>query len=173
MFIIKHIFGNLVSRFICLIIVCFSPNLQAQDSKEALENALVSYSQQDYKKIVVLLTNWPPELLVDKTQKIMAYDILAQAYFFNSQVDSAQKTLNRILNLQPDYDVQQPLYPQEYINIVNEVKENRARLVKKSLFRNKWLWFGSVAVSSVAAYLIFKKNEKKVLPYPPEPPGFR
>lgn len=153
-----------------LLAVCF--NLQAQDCDNALEDALESFGQQRYNLIIALLTDCPPGQMLDKTQKIIAYDLLAQAYFVNSQVDSAKVALNNLLDLQPEYAPQPPQYSEEFIRTVDEVRDESAREEAKSLFRNKWFWIGGAAASSVAAFLIFSKGgEPALLPEAPDPPG--
>lgn len=165
---------NKVLYFTTLMLVSLSSNLLAQECEDALEDALESFGQQRYNVIIALLTDCPPARFPDKTQQIMAYDLLAQAYFFNSQSDSVKGTLNRLLDLQPEYTVQPPQYAAEFIGMVEEVKDERARLENRSIFRNKWFWIGGVAVTSVTTYFILsRKSASEVLPDAPDPPTIR
>ncbi len=164
------------NKFFCLIAVmaaCFSSNLLAQECETALEDALESFAQQRYNQIIGLLTDCPPERLLERTKKIVAYELLALAYFANNQGDSTKPVLNHLLDLQPSYAPQAPQYTVEFIKIVEEVKAKRAQREGGSIFRNKWLWLGGgVAASSVAAFLIAKKEKSKLLPEAPDPPNF-
>jgi len=160
--------------FIITIIVSLSSSLFSQDCENALEDALEYFGQQRYNMIVALFIDCPPGQLPDKTQQIMSYELLAQAYFFNSQADSVKGILNRLLDLQPDYTVQPPQYAADYISMVEELRDERARLESRSIFRNKWFWIGGVAVTSVTTYFILsKKSASEVLPDAPDPPVIR
>ena len=168
MFISKHHF------IAALLIACSALNLFAQDCDTALEDALESFGQRDYIRIITFMTDCPPELLVDKTQKIMAYDLLLQAYFVTGQVDSAKGSLNSLLDLQPDYAPQPPLYSEEFIVMVEQVKSERMQGEGGSIFRSTWFWVGGAAVSSVAAFLIFGgSGDPALLPEAPDAPGGR
>ena len=156
---------------IALLTVCLSFNLLAQECETTLEDAWESFSQQDYAQIITFLTDCPPELLVDKAQKTLAYDLLSQTYFVTGQVDSAKANLNRLLDLQPDYAPQPPQYSEEFIVMVAQVRRERMRGESRSMFRNKWFWVGGVAASSVAAFLIFRGGDPALLPEAPDPPG--
>ena len=158
--------------FLSLFLAACFCNLFAQDCDTALEDALESFGQRDYIQIITLMTDCPPELLVDKTQKTMAYDLLLQAYFVTGQVDSAKGSLNSLLDLQPDYAPQPPLYSEKFIGMVEQVKRERVQGESASIFRSKWFWVGGVAVSSVAAFLIFGgSGDPALLPEAPDPPG--
>jgi len=166
----------MLKKVLCLALfltACFS-NLLAQDCDTALEDALESFGQRDYIRIITFMTDCPPELLVDKTQKIMAYDLLLQAYFVTGQVDSAKGSLNSLLDLQPDYAPQPPLYSEKFIGMVEQVRKERVQGESASIFHNKWFWVGGVAASSVAAFLIFGgSGDPALLPEAPDPPGGR
>jgi hypothetical protein len=153
-----------------LMAVCLSSNLFAQQCETALEDALESFAQQRYHLIIALLTDCPPERLVEKTKKIVAYELLARAYFANNQAEAAKAALNLMLDLQPNYEPQPPQYAEEFIRLVEKVKAERARREGRSIFRSKWFWAGGLAASSTAAYFIFKKEKPKLLPEAPDPP---
>ena len=147
-------------------------NLQAQECETALEDALENFDQQRYNQLIGLLTDCPPERFLERTRKIVAYELLARAYFARTQLDSARASLNHLLDLQPNYAPQPPQYSEEFIKTVDDVKNERARSETRSIFRNKWFWMGGVAVSSVTAFLIFNKKEgPALLPEAPDPPG--
>ncbi|MGH7594879.1 MAG: hypothetical protein ACREOI_00945 [bacterium] len=151
---------NKFFRLTALMAACFFSTLPAQECETALEDAMESFAQQRYNQIIGLLTDCPPERLLEKTQKIVAYELLALAYFANSQADSAKAALNHLLDLQPGYSPQAPQYAEEFIKIVEEIKTARARREGRSIFRHKWLWLGGVAASSTAAFFIFKKKNR-------------
>ena len=164
----------MLKKVFCLIAFTTSvaTSLFAQDCDTALEDALENFGQQRYNLIIALFKDCPPERLLDKTQKTMAYDLLAQAFFVNDQVDSSKTALNNLLDLQPGYAPQPPQYTEEFINTVEEVKDERARQIAKPILRNKWFWIGGVTASSVAAFFFFSKNQgSALLPEAPDPPG--
>jgi hypothetical protein len=163
------------NKILCLsalMAACFFSNLPAQQCETALEDAMESFAQQRYNQIIGLLTDCPPERLLEKTKKIVAYELLALAYFANDQIEPAKGALNLLLDLQPGYAPQPPQYAAEFIKLVDEIKAARARRESRSIFRNKWLWLGGVAASSTAAFFIFKKEKTKLLPEAPDPPNF-
>ena len=157
---------------IVLITIGLSSNLFSQDCENALEDALENLGQQRYNMIIALLTDCPPALFLERTQKIMAYELLAQAYFNMNQVDSSRAALNHLLDLQSEFDPRAPQYSEGFIGLLEDVKDIRARQENRSILRNKWFWVGSVAVTSVTAFFVFGKKDKTaaVLPEAPDPP---
>ncbi len=160
----------LITLLLCL---CVTSNLVAQECDTALEEALESFSEQNYTQVIALLTACPPERLLEKIKKTMAYELLAMSYFVSNRVDSAKVALQSLLDLQPGYSPQEPQYKKEFIKIVEEVRNERARHAARSLFRNKWFWMSGVAASSVVAFFLFSKEEgPALLPEAPDPPEF-
>jgi len=149
-----------------------SSSLRAQECDDALEEALESLGQEDYDHIIVMIADCPDKL-VEKTKKIVAYELLARSFFVNNKIELTKTHLNSLLELQPEYDPHPPQYSAEYIKLVADVKSERARR-ERSLLRSKWFWFGSVGATSVATFLILQGGGgPDLLPEAPDPPGIQ
>ncbi len=163
---------NRILYLTLLLSVCTPCNLSAQECENALEDAFESLGKQNYDQIILLLTDCPPERLLEKTKKILAYELLALAYFNNDRVELTKGALHKLLDLQPGYAPQTPQYTEEFIGLVEEVKNERVQPESGSIFHNKWFWIGGAAATSVTAFLFFNRQETKVLPEAPDPPDF-
>lgn len=160
---------------VCIFLLLFfsGAGLFGQDCEAALEDALESFSEQKFDQIITFLTDCPPDRWLEKSQKILGYELLAQAYFEKELLDSAKVALNELLALQPDYSPQPPQYPAGFISTVQAVKDERARKEGGSLLKNKWFWIGGAAVAAAAVILIAQKPQaEESLPEAPDPPGF-
>ena len=158
---------------VILVSTGLSSRLIAQDCESALENALESLIEQDYSRIIALLTDCPPDRLLEPSQKIMAYRLLSLAYFVTDQEDSSRGSMNRLLDLEPDFDPQPPQYSQQFIELLEEVRTSRMVADKKrGLLRSKWFWIGGAAVTATTVYLIAGGKKESPATRLPDPPSF-
>ncbi|NIV09805.1 MAG: hypothetical protein GWN62_00425, partial [Aliifodinibius sp.] len=88
---------NRILYLTLLLSVCTPCNLSAQECENALEDAFESLGKQNYDQIILLLTDCPPERLLEKTKKILAYELLALAYFNNDRVELTKGALHKLL----------------------------------------------------------------------------
>ena len=154
--------------------LALTSTVMAQECDTALEDAQENFDQQRYNQLIGLLTDCPPGRFLERTRKIVAYELLARAYFGQTQIDSSKAAINRLLDLQPNYAPQPPQYSDEYIKTVDDVKSERARQQPRSLFRSRWFWIGGATLSSVAAFLVLNQSDgPSLLPEAPDPPGNR
>ena len=144
------------------------PHAGAQDCETALEEALEASEQKRHENVISLLTRCPPEQLLEKEQKMLAYDLVAQSYFAMGNVDSTKATVRKLCQLNRSYSPPPPKYSMEYIALVNTVMEEEKP--RRSLLSNKWVWVGGIAAASVTTYLILNKSGAELLPKPPDPP---
>jgi hypothetical protein len=158
---------------IALLSISLTPQLLAQDCEAALEDALESLIEQDYDRIIVLLTECPPDRLLEPSQKIMAYRLLSLAYFVTDEEDSSRVAMNSLLDLEPDFDPQPPQYSEQYIGMLEDVRTSRmVSDRKRGLFRSKWFWIGGAAVTATTVYLIVGGKEETPAERLPDPPSF-
>jgi len=172
---LKYFFNRIFVLAAILATACFS-GAQAQDCETALEDALESYDQKKYDETIARLKECPPERILEKAQKINAYELLALAYVAVGHQDSARLAINNLLALHQDYFPQAPSYTGDFIALVEKAKKERQQQEGRnsSIIRNKWFWLGGVAASSVAAMLIVNREEGPgLLPKPPDPPPIR
>jgi hypothetical protein len=153
--------------------MCFSA-ARAQDCETALEDALESYDLRKYDEVIARLTKCVPQLMLEKSQKINAYELLALSYAAVNAPDSASLAMNDLLDLYHDYYPMGPSYTREYVEMVAKVKKKRhwdAPGRRSSIIRNKWFWLGGIAASSAAAIMIIQREKDTgLLPEPPDPP---
>jgi hypothetical protein len=169
---VSLVLGTII--LITLLSMCLSPHLHAQDCEAALEDALESLIEQDYNRIIMLLTDCPPDRLLEPSQKIMAYKLLAQAYFVTDQKDSSRDAMHSLLDLEPDFDPQPPQYSEQFIGLLEEVRDSRMVVEdkKRGLFRSKWFWIGGAAVTATTVYLIVGGKKETPATRLPDPPSF-
>lgn len=149
--------------------------LHAQECETALEDALESFDLRRYTVTIATLTECAPERFLANAQKISGYELLAMAHVAVEEPNPAYAAIDKLLDLQPEYSPQAPRYTTAFKDLVEKVKKDRRQREAgrvKSLLRNKWVWVGGIAASSVAAYFIFKKDEPVLLPEAPDPPNF-
>ena len=164
---------GMVSIIVLLFIGLVSP-LNAQDCEAALEDALESLIEQDYEQIIVLLTDCPPDRLIEPSQKIMAYKLLSLAYFVTDQEDASRVAMNSLLDLEPDFNPQPPQYSRQFIGLLEDVRDSRTVTEKRSILRSKWFWIGGAAVTATTVFLLAGgKKEADMLPEAPDPPGLQ
>ncbi len=165
--------NNINSKIIGIILaLCLNSVLLGQDCETALEDALENHYQQHYEQVLGILRECPPENWVDKTSKILAYELLALTYSATDSIEAAGEAIHWLLDLQPGYTPQPPQYSTDFIKLVKTIKEVRARRNQRSVFRNKWFWLGGVAATSAAVFLISNQsNPPDALPEAPNPPG--
>ena len=131
-----------------------------------------SYDQRRYQETIEILSQCSPQRMLERGQKISAYEMLALSYFAVNHHDSARVAADHLLSIDSTYTPQPPRYKPGYIAMTEKIKEEHRKRENRSLLRNKWFWLSSLTASSVAAYLIITKDDGPgLLPEAPDPPG--
>jgi hypothetical protein len=156
----------LVASAFAIIFTTFSlspAHAQEQECQAALERAEDQYDVSDYSGVIRLLA--PCASLIPEERRVRAYKLLALAYLKIDERNSAKANVKDLLELKPKFNPDPNQDPREFVDLVNEAKQERPK-------SKKWLWIGGggVVAGAVAAYFIFKEEGVPDLPLPPNPP---
>lgn len=172
------------TAIIFLVVIILNSSLLAQSKPQAkspVEQAKTLYAngqfEQAQNRLLALLKdkNLPSE------QKLQALILLAEIRRAMLDEDGARKIIDKILDLQPDFNPSERDYPPNFITLVRSEKQKRVvkanRIPQKhaSFFNNKYFWIGigGTAAATTAILLGTQKQSPKkrtLLPAPPQWP---
>ncbi len=157
---------SIIALAIIFILSSISPlRAQEQECQTALERAEDQYDVGNYGGVIRLLE--PCASYISKERQVRAFKLLALAHLKIEEKESAKVNVRSLLAVKRDFEPDAGQDPQEFVDLVNEVKQELQRPRSK-----KWLWIGSggLVAGAVAAYFIFKEEGLQDLPLPPSPP---
>lgn len=141
-----------------------------------LNKAEESYYNGQFDEALMLSRQCLQNTSLTPEIRLRAYTILARTFLGRNETDSSRWAINRILDLNPDY---QPTIEQEkpqYVHLVTEIKIERAYAEQKKGRKgiNKWIWIGAGTVASAAIITLLtsgnggsKETPKNTLREPP------
>jgi hypothetical protein len=153
--------------------------VQAADTNTCvsqLNKAEESYYNGQFDEALQLSRQCLQNTSLTPENRLRAYTILARTFLGKNETDSSKWAINRILELNPDY---QPTIEQEkpqYVHLVTEIKIERAYAEQKKGKKgiNKWIWIGAGTVASAAIITLLtsgnsgsKETTKNTLGEPP------
>jgi len=154
-------------------------NLPAQDDcREKLADAERRYQAGFYDDALQLLWQMGPCLKggrLDKEDKIRLYSLKGRAFlagYYPSQAikDSVSEAINKILDINMDYEPRAPENP-EFEMQVKSIQQKRQAIKKKN---RKWYWIGGTAAivgTGLVIYFSTRPEAEQPLPGPPGLPG--
>jgi len=143
---------------------------------EQLNKAEELYYNGEFDSALMLTNQCLQDSSLISENKMKAYIIRARIYLSKNESDSARLNINKILDLNPDY---QPTLEQEkpqYVHLVMEIKIERAYAEQKSGRKGvgKWVWIGAGTVATAAIITLIasgsgaaKDHTKNSLAEPP------
>jgi tetratricopeptide (TPR) repeat protein len=173
---------RLISFLLCLAILVTMPAqpAHAQDPcKTALEEAEDEYDFDRFARAIALLEQCLKltDGFKDEVLRLRAYKITALSYISLDDSSHARETVNKILDLRPDYnprlDPDSDQDPAMFARLVNETKEKRRRdaINSERWNRRKRVMFiggGALLVGGgTLAYFLLTKEDQP-LPRPPD-----
>jgi hypothetical protein len=172
--------GYLIPAFLLLQMIYPASLLIAADDQLSCEKNLTqaeeSYYNGEFDKTIAYVREClnDPELSEELT--IRAYTILARTYLAKNDSTMAKENVNKILEADPTY---QPTIEQEtprYVNLVDDVRTERAALQTDSAI-SSWVWIGAGSAAAVAIIAIIASSgddhgttAAQPLPKPPDFP---
>ncbi len=143
-----------------------SSRAQERECQTALERAEDQYDVSNYNGVIALLD--PCAALLPQERRARAYKLLALARLQVQERESAKTNVKELLDLKPRFAPDAGQDPQEFVDLVNEVKQEQVRPGGNK----KWYWIagGGLVAGAVAAFLIFKDEGLARLPEAPDPP---
>jgi hypothetical protein len=155
---------SILAFVIIFVLSSLSPaRAQEKECQAALERAEDQYDAGDYGGVIGSLERCAP--YIAKERQVRAYKLLALARLKMGERSSAKTHVRTLLALKREFEPDPSQDPKAFVDLVNEVKQERPK-------SKKWYWIGGGAAvaGAVAAYFIFKEEDLQDLPLPPNPP---
>ncbi len=153
--------------------------------KLSVEQAKTLYANGQFEQAQNRLLTLLKKKNLSSDQQLQALILLAEIRRAMLDEDGARKIINKILDLQPDFNPSERDYPPNFVALVKAEKQKRlariSHVSKKhsSFFKNKYFWIGigGTAAATTAILLGSQKQtakKKTLLPLPPQwPEGVR
>ncbi len=154
-----------------------------------LAKAEQAYSEGFFDQVIALVNACLNKGDLTTAEQAWAYKLLGQAYVSKNELQPAKVSVQKLLEVAPDYEPDRDQDLQRWIELVEAARQERERQIQrqqppkppddKPVIQpastrksggKKWLWIGSggAVVAGTAAYLILKGEETgKRLPDPP------
>lgn len=151
-------------------ILFFSIPATAQETNPCaavLERAEDQYDLREYDEALKLLQECPAAQFLEPRQQLRAHKLEALARLQLGAENEAEKAVESLLDLRPNFSPNERQDPASFIELVNKIKARRAKKSDK-----KWYWIGGggLVAGAVAAFLIFRDEGLSRLPEAPDPP---
>jgi hypothetical protein len=148
----------------------FIPPVQAQDTcATASIEAGKMYEVGRFDEVIELVK----ACLADDSlgiEKLPAYRIVALTYIAIDHIEEAKEAIGKILDLNTKYEPNPIQDPRRYIELVEQVKQQRLISGKR---HKRWMWLGAsgmaAAAGIVTAIIVGGKEQPEPLPPPPRP----
>ena len=142
-----------------------------EQCRDALERAEDQYDLARYDQVVAALRDCAEQ--VPEASRLRAYKLLALAHLKLQERNRAEQSVTHLLEENPDFTADPGQDSQEFVDLVNEMK-NKLRLHGAAKASNKkWYWIGGgVAAGAMVAFLVFRDEGLSRLPEAPDPPRF-
>ena len=144
---------------------------------QKIDKAEKLYYSGKFNKSVNIIKECLKDNSFNQEGKLKAYTILANIFLVKNNKPKSKEIINKIFELQPEYQPTIEQYKPEYVKLVEEVRMERATVQTgkgESGWSNWWLYGAGTAVA-VGAILYFMQDAddnpsaSEVLS---EPPGF-
>ncbi len=145
-----------------------------------LDLAEENYNNGEFEKTISLVQLCIKDPALIRSDRLRAYKILSKTLLAKDNKKEAKEIIGKILDLNPTY---LPTIEQEkpqFVNVVQEVIDERKIIKKKSVKSgsNNWLWIGAGGVAAAAIIVLLvsgsendnKEDKDQSLPSPPKFP---
>ena len=178
----KKTFTFVATLLITVLMFSMSSFAQQQpQAKSSIDQARTLYANGKFEQAQNSLLSLLKKKNLPKEQKFQALILLAEIRRAMLDEEGARKLIDKILDIQPDFNPSETDYPPNFIALVQSEKQKRMvkpEGIKKkhgSFFSNKYFWIsiGGTAAATTAIILGTQKeggHKKKVLPLPPNWP---
>ncbi len=151
------------------IIFCATPISAQEDCATAVTEAQGLYDVGRTADMIVRLENCLPDG-VPAAEQVQAYKFLALAYIAEDQSRLAQGVINKLLDLNENFQPDRSTDPSKFVELVDEAKKVRSRGKTR---KRRWLYIGGGALLAggvTAAIISFTGGSSA--PRLPDPPPF-
>ncbi len=152
------------------IVFCISPTSAQEDCATTVTEAQSLYDVGRTADMIVRLASCLPDGIPEGAERMQAYKFLALAYIAEDQASLAQEAIEKLLDLNENFQPDRTTDPSKFVELVDEAKKVRSRGKTR---KKRWLYIGGGALlaGGVTAAIISLTGGSSA-PRLPDPPPF-
>ena len=152
------------------IVFCISPSPAQENCETAVTEAQSLYEVGRTADMIVRLASCLPDGIPAGAERVQAYKFLALAYIAEDQSSLAQGAIEKLLDLNENFQPDRTTDPSKFVELVDEAKKVRSRGKTR---KKRWLYIGGGALlaGGVTAAIISLTGGSSA-PRLPDPPPF-
>ena len=151
------------------IVFCISTSPAQENCETAVTEAQSHYDVGRTADMIVRLESCLPDGIPEGPERMQAYKFLALAYIAEDQSSLAQGAIEKLLDLNENFQPDRTTDPSKFVELVDEAKKVRSRGKTR---KKRWLYIGGGALlaGGVTAAIILTGGSSA--PRLPDPPPF-
>lgn len=151
------------------IVFCISTSSAQEDCATMVTEAQSLYDVGRTADMIVRLESCLPDGIPEGPERMQAYKFLALAYIAEDQSSLAQGAIEKLLDLNENFQPDRTTDPSKFVELVDEAKKVRSRGKTR---KKRWLYIGGGALlaGGVTAAIILTGSSSA--PRLPDPPPF-
>jgi len=151
------------------IVFCISTSSAQEDCATTVTEAQSLYDVGRTADMIVRLESCLPDGIPEGPERMQAYKFLALAYIAEDQSSLAQGAIEKLLDLNENFQPDRTTDPSKFVELVDEAKKVRSRGKTR---KKRWLYIGGGALlaGGVTAAIILTGGSSA--PRLPDPPPF-
>ncbi len=152
------------------IVFCISPSPAQENCETAVTEEQSLYEVGRTADMIVRLENCLPDGIPEGAERMQAYKFLSLAYIDEDQASLAQGAIEKLLDLNENFQPDRTTDPSKFVELVDEAKKVRSRGKTR---KKRWLYIGGGALlaGGVTAAIISLTGGSSA-PRLPDPPPF-
>ncbi|TDI93486.1 MAG: hypothetical protein E2O76_17190 [Caldithrix sp.] len=152
------------------IIFCISPTSAQEDCATTVAEAQSLYDVGRTADMIVRLESCLPDGIPEGAERVQAYKFLALAYIAEDQLPTAKNAIEKLLDLNENFQPDRTADPSKFVELVDEAKKVRSRGKTR---KKRWLYLGggTLLAGAVTAVIVFGVGGSSA-PRLPDPPPF-
>lgn len=164
----KSLIRNVI--VVLALIFCTIQSSAQENCETAVTEAQSLYEVGRTADMIVRLERCLPDGIPEGAERVQAYKFLALAYIAEDQLTGASKAIEKLLDLNENFQPDRATDPSKFVELVDEAKKGRA---KKKGRKKRWLYIGggTVLAGAVTAAIITLTGGGPA-PRLPDPPPF-
>ena len=152
------------------IVFCISPTSAQEDCATTVTEAQSLYDVGRTADMIVRLASCLPDGIPEGPERVQAYKFLSLAYIAEDQASLAQGAIEKLLDLNENFQPDRTTDPSKFVELVDEAKKVRSRGKTR---KKRWLYIsgGALLAGGVTAAIISLTGSSSA-PRLPDPPPF-
>jgi hypothetical protein len=168
------VFHVIITLAVFFHIVCASRAEAQENCETVVTEAQSLYEIGRTAEMIVRLKSCLPDGIPEQVQRVQAYRLLSLAYIEEVQLSEAEDTVEKLLDLNENFEPDPTIDPSNFIEFVEASKEVRAQAQAKKSRKKRWLYIGggTVLAGAVTAAIIVATGGSEPRPRLPDPPPY-